>query len=88
MYAVQWCYNLLGQACEKMGDYEAAINYYKKSLEIEYSEETEKRINDLAMSAPTLAIEQKCGAEVVNEGEKVDVILTIKNETKRTDKRH
>lgn len=82
MYAVQWCYNLIGQAGEKMGDYDIAMKNYKKSLEIEYSEEIEKKVNNLSELVPTLAIEQRCEKGVAKEGEKIDVIFTIKNEMK------
>lgn len=47
MYAVQWCYNILGKASEKIKDYDLAIKSYKKSLEIEYSEEIDKKIKNL-----------------------------------------
>ncbi len=48
MYIVQWCYNLVGEASEKMKDYGLAIKNYRKSLEIEHSEEIEKKIENLA----------------------------------------
>jgi tetratricopeptide (TPR) repeat protein len=81
LYAVQWCYNLIGEAGEKMGDFELAKKNYGKSLEIEFSEEIEKRINNLAGLVPSLVVEQKFGKGAFNEREKVDASLTLKNET-------
>lgn len=47
MYIVQWCYNLIGEASEKIKDYELALKSYKKSLEIEYSKEIDEKIKYL-----------------------------------------
>ncbi len=47
MYIVQWCYNLIGEAGEKIEDYEFAIKNYRKSLEIEHSEDIEKKIKNI-----------------------------------------
>jgi tetratricopeptide (TPR) repeat protein len=82
MYAVQWCYNLIGQAGEKMGDYDIAMKNYRKSLDIEYSEEIEKKIKNLSKLVPTLFVEHKCEKDAVREGEKIDIALTIRNEMK------
>lgn len=84
LYAVQWCYNLMGQAAEKMNDYNLAIKNYRKSLDIEYSEEIEKRIHDIARIAPHLSISHACANDVVKEGEKTKVTLTLRNDTKET----
>jgi hypothetical protein len=84
LYAVQWCCNLMGQAAEKMGDYNLAIKNYKKSLDIEYSEEIEKRIRDIARIAPHLSISHACANDVVKEGEKTKVTLALRNDTKET----
>ncbi|MFH1237526.1 MAG: hypothetical protein V1648_03945 [Candidatus Aenigmatarchaeota archaeon] len=84
LYAVQWCYNLMGQAAEKMNDYNLAIKNYRKSLDIEYSEEIEKRIHDIARIAPHLSISHTCESDVVKEGEKVKVTLALRNDTKET----
>lgn len=43
MYVVQWCYNIMGRASEGMKDYELALKSYKKSLDIEYSDEIQER---------------------------------------------
>lgn len=82
MYAVQWCYNLIGQAGEKMGDYDLAIKNYRKSLEIEYSEEIDRKVGGLSKMVPSLSVEQGCEKDVVNEGEKTGIMLTIRNGTK------
>lgn len=84
LYAVQWCYNLMGQAAEKMNDYNLAIKNYRKSLDIEYSEEIEERIHDIARIAPHLSISHACANDVVKEGEKTKVTLTLRNDTKET----
>ena len=47
MYIVQWCYNMIGEASEKIKDYELAVKSYKKSLEIEYSGEIDKKLKNL-----------------------------------------
>lgn len=47
MYVVQWCYNIIGFACEKIRDFDLALKNYKKSLEIEYSEDIDKKVRDL-----------------------------------------
>ena len=59
MYAVQWCYNILGKASEKIKDYDLAIKGYRKSLEIEYSEEIEKKLKDLLKRVGKRKIEEK-----------------------------
>lgn len=48
MYAVQWCYNIMGRACEEMKEYGLALKNYRKSLDIEQSEDTEKKVKELA----------------------------------------
>jgi tetratricopeptide (TPR) repeat protein len=82
MYAVQWCYNLMGAAGEKMGDYDLALVSYRKSLDIEYSEDIEKKINSLSAAIPGLHVEQLCSKAAAKEGEKVEVALRITNGTK------
>jgi tetratricopeptide (TPR) repeat protein len=82
MYAVQWCYNLIGQAAEKKGDNALALESYTKSLEIGYSEEIDERIRNLSGHAACLFVEQKCGKDVAKEGEKIDVFITIRNDMK------
>jgi len=82
IYAVQWCYNLIGQAGEKKGDYDLAAKNYRRSLEIEYSEEIDKKIGNLSKLVPSLLVEQRCEKDIAKEGEKIDVILTIKNGTR------
>ncbi len=47
LYIVQWCYNVMGRAAEKMKNYELAIKNYKKSLEIEHSEEIDKKLKEI-----------------------------------------
>ncbi len=84
MYAVQWCYNLIGQAGERKGDYDLAMKNYAKSLEIGYSEEIDRRVKSLADLVPSVAVEHRCGKEAANEGEKVNVLLTVRNDTRET----
>ncbi|MEE9323718.1 MAG: hypothetical protein V3U72_04190 [Candidatus Aenigmarchaeota archaeon] len=47
MYIVQWCYNIIGRASEKIKDYGLAEKSYRKSLEIEHSEEIDKKLKNL-----------------------------------------
>ena len=47
LYVVQWCYNVIGKASEKLKDRDLAIKSYKKSLEIQHSEEIEDRLEHL-----------------------------------------
>ena len=47
LYIVQWCYNLMGEASEKIKEHELALKSYKKSLEIEYSKEIDERIKEI-----------------------------------------
>ncbi len=47
MYIVQWCYNIIGKASEKIKDYELAKKSYRKSLEIEYSEEIDGKLKNM-----------------------------------------
>jgi tetratricopeptide (TPR) repeat protein len=82
MYAVQWCYNLMGAAGEKMGDYDLAVSNYRKSLDIEYSEDIEKKINSLSATVPRLRVEQLCAKAAAKEGEKVEIALRVTNDTK------
>ena len=82
MYAVQWCYNLMGEAGERMGNYELALKNYRKSLDIEYGEEIERKIEKLSKIIPHLTVWHECEKSAAKEGEKVDVILRITNDTK------
>jgi len=84
LYAVQWCYNLMGDAGEKTGNYELAVNNYRKSLDIEYSEEIEKKLNRLLDIIPHVTVQQECEKKAAREGDKVEVVLKIKNDTKDT----
>ena len=47
LYAVQWCHNIIGRASEEIKDYGLAIKNYKKSLEIEHSDDIDKKIKEL-----------------------------------------
>jgi len=47
MYAVQWCYNIIGRASEEIKDYGLAVKNYKKSLDIEHSDEIDNRVKEL-----------------------------------------
>ncbi len=82
MYAVQWCYNIMGEAGERMGNYELALKNYRKSLDIEYSEEIDRKIEKLSKTLPHLTVWQECAKSAAKEGEKVEVVLKISNDTK------
>ena len=48
MYIVQWCHNIVGEACEKIKDYDLAMKNYRKSLDIEHSDEINVKIKNIA----------------------------------------
>ncbi|MEM5871299.1 MAG: tetratricopeptide repeat protein [Candidatus Aenigmatarchaeota archaeon] len=79
---ISWCYNIIGEAYEKLGDYDSALENYKKSIEIEYSEDINKKIEELSEKGSQLKIEHFCSKEFVNEGEKVEIVLKVKNISK------
>lgn len=82
MYAVQWCYNLIGEASEKIEDYDLAIKSYRKSLEIEYSEEIDKKLKNLLKIIPHPTINQECEEEFTKEGKQTGIKIRVSNETK------
>jgi uncharacterized membrane protein len=82
MYAVQWCYNIMGEAYEKTGNYDIAIKNYQKSINIEYSEDIDQKIKNLSKSITKLVVEQECSKPAVKEGEKADVVLKVTNSSK------
>jgi len=82
MYAIQWCYKLMGEASEKMNDLDLAIKSYRKANSIEHEEEIDKRIKELMRTVPHPTVRQTCKEKAASDGEQIDVELDVKNETK------
>jgi tetratricopeptide (TPR) repeat protein len=81
-YGMQWCYDLMGKASERMKRPAAAIKFYSKSLEISRDSETECRIQDLSRSVPYVSISHTASSGHAKEGEEVVFTLSLKNPAK------
>jgi len=80
-YGEQWSYNIAADSYKLKKDFISAIKYYKKSLEIEYDEHTEKRLENIIEMIPHPTVIQTSMQENVKEGEEAKFQITIKNET-------
>ncbi len=78
-YGLQWCYNLIGEAEEKLGKASSAVKYYTKSLEIAGDDEIEKRVRGLMKSVPNLSVRQWSDKSSAREGETVEFFISLTN---------